>query len=400
MSAVEEVPTDLVEAVLHAHLADEEAALTSLVANPIPGNGFSGNRLYRVHLSWASGRRGTRPASADLVVKRWLPGGHGKALLGVTRPLEALAWEQGLLRRAALPAGIVAPIIGAKLTAAGTSAWIVMEDVAAALSEYSRERPLPAPEALARVKHVLDGLARFHAWWERPEQRMRLRDCRWLVSLEQFLRVEASTYAAAFGRAERRPSAGGRAAADELRADLQAFLDWLPAGDRPLWKTLMCDREPLVTAFRHFPPTLLHGDADDRNIGLRGVAADPARAGGAEGTPELVLIDWEWIGWGPAALDFARVWGTFAAVCAHGSPPPEALSSGELPDYYFERYMAAGGKLTDRQAWQQSYPLAALAAALTQVAFFGRMIRDNVKPVLAALNRQMELLTMVKQYLP
>ena len=111
------------------------------------------------------------------------------------------------------------------------------------------------------------------------------------------------------------------------------------------------------------------------------------------------MIDWEWIGRGPAALDFARVWGTFAAVCDPGSPPPEVLSSSELPDYYFERYAAANGKLTDRETWRRSYPLAALAAALTQVAFFGRMVRDDVKPVLAVLDRQMELLTTAKQYL-
>ena len=119
----------------------------------------------------------------------------------------------------------------------------------------------------------------------------------------------------------------------------------------------------------------------------------------AEGTPEIVLIDWEWIGRGPPALDFARVWGTFAAVCAPGAPPPAVLSSSELPDYYFERYAAAGGQLTDRETWRRSYPLAALAAALTQVAFFGRMIRNDVKPVLAVLDRQTELLPTATRYL-
>ncbi len=399
MSPAEAVPAGLVETVLQEYLADERVALTDLIATPIPGDGFSGNRLYRVRLSWAPGRQGAGPGSAAWVVKRWLPGGQGEALLGVTRPLEALAWEQGLLRREALPAGVVAPIIGAQLEAAGTSAWIVMEDVAAALDEYSRERRLSAPEALLRVKQVLDGLARLHAWWERPEQRARLRGCRWLVSAEQFLRVETPAYAAALGKASRGASTDGQTATDELRADVRAFLDWLPAGDRSLWENLLCDREPLVAAFRSFPPTLLHGDADDRNIGLRWVTTDAAAAEGTGGAPEVVLIDWEWIGWGPPALDFARVWGTFAAVCAPGSPLPAALSSAELPDYYFERYMAAGGKLTDRATWQRSYPLAALAAALTQVAFFGRMVREEVKPVLAVLDRQMELLATAKRYL-
>jgi hypothetical protein len=395
---VEAVPAGMVQAVL-PYLADEAVALTGLDVTPIPGDGFSGNRLYRVRLSWKSGRQGAGPGSADWVVKRWLPGGYGEALLGVTRPLEALAWEKGLLRREALPPGVAAPIVGAKLEAAGTGAWIVMEDVADALGEYSRERPLPAPEALARTKQVLDGLARLHAWSERPEQAARLRSCPWLVPAERFLRAEAPTYAAALGKAGPPAGRGGRAVTDELRADVRAFLDWLPAGDRRFWERLLCDREPLVAAFRSFPDTLLHGDTDDRNIGLRQAPADPASPGGVEGGREVVLIDWEWIGKGPPALDFARVWGTFAAVCAQGSPPPEALSSEELPDYYFERYAAAGGTLTDRETWRRSYPLAALAAALTQVAFFGRMVRDGVQPVLAVLERQMELLATVEQYL-
>jgi hypothetical protein len=389
----------MVEAVLRQHLADEDATLTGLVATPIPGDGFSGHRLYRVRLSWVPGRQGMGPGSAEWVVKRWLPTGPSAALLGVTRPLEALAWEKGLLRRGALPAGVVAPIIGAQLEAAGTSAWIVMEDVTAALGEYSPERRLPAPEALTRVKQILDGLARLHAWWERPEQRARLRGCRWLVSVEQFLRVEASAYAAALGRAARSARTDTRAPTEEFCADVRAFLDWLPAGDRQLWADLLCDREPLVAAFRSFPQTFLHGDADVRNIGLRWVTAGPVSAGGTENMHEVVLIDWEWIGRGPPALDFARVWGTFAAVCAPGAPPPAVLSSGELPDYYFERYAAANGKLTDREIWRRSYPLAALAAALTQVAFFGRMVREEGKPVLAVLDRQMELLTTAKQYL-
>jgi hypothetical protein len=397
--ASEAVPAGVVQAVLMEYLADEDAALTNVDVAPIPGDGFSGNRLYRVRLCWESGRRGSGPGSVDWVVKRWLPGGYGEALLGVTRPLEALAWEKGLLRREALPAGVATPIVGAKLEAAGAGAWIVMEDVATALGEYSRERPLPAPEALARTKQVLDGLARLHAWSERPEQRARLRSCPWLVPAERFLRAEAPAYAAALGRAGRPAGPNGRAVTDELRTDLRAFLDWLPAGDRRLWERLLCDREPLVAAFRSFPDTLLHGDTDDRNIGLRPASIDPALSGGAEGAGEVVLIDWEWIGKGPPALDFARVWGTFAAVCDRGTPPPAALSSAELPDYYYERYAAAGGTLTDRETWRRSYPLAALAAALTQVAFFGRMARDGVQPVLAVLERQMELLTTAKQYL-
>ena len=59
------MPTGVVEAVLREHLGDDGAALTDLVATPIPGDGFSGNRLYRVRLTWASGRQGGVPGSAS-----------------------------------------------------------------------------------------------------------------------------------------------------------------------------------------------------------------------------------------------------------------------------------------------------------------------------------------------
>jgi hypothetical protein len=94
MSALDAVPAAIVEAALRTHLADDAAALIDLVASPISGDGFSGHRLYRVRLAWVSERQGIGPGSADWVVKRWLPNGPSEALLGVTRPLEALAWEE------------------------------------------------------------------------------------------------------------------------------------------------------------------------------------------------------------------------------------------------------------------------------------------------------------------
>jgi hypothetical protein len=82
-----------------------------------------------------------------------------------------------------------------------------------------------------------------------------------------------------------------RAATDEFCANVRAFLDWLTPGDRRLWAELLCDREPLVAAFRSVPHTLLHSDADVRNIGLQWVTAAPTDAGGTENTPEVVFID-------------------------------------------------------------------------------------------------------------
>ena len=324
------------------------------------------------------------------MIKRWLPGGHSEALLGITQQLEALDWQHGLLQRDTLPAGVIAPIVGARLDPGETKAWLVMEDVAAALNEYSRDRPLSPAEAVVRVKQVLNHLARFHAWWERPKQQTKLRGYPWLVPVERFLWCEAPAYAAVLGRSSVGGRAQGSPVTDELRADVQAFLSWLPSGERRLWEEILWNRESLVTAFREFPQTLLHGDADDRNIGLRWPAPEAGSSGNT--SPELILIDWEWMGSGPPALDFVRVWGTFAALCDLAQPPPETLFSSELPDYYFERYATHGGKLTDQQSWRQSYYVAAVAAALSQIPFFGSIIRNDVKPVMAILERQMEVL--------
>jgi hypothetical protein len=267
-----------------------------------------------------------------------------------------------------------------------------MKDVSADLGAYSREAPLPPGEAVARVKHVLDGLARLHAWWEAPRRLARLRRDAVLVPLERFLWCQAASYATVLGRTPPSGTAPGSPVTEESRADVQAFLAWLPAADRSVLEPLLYRREPLVEALGAFPRTLLHGDVDDRNIGLRYRAGQPALDADGGLAPELVLIDWEWISVGPPALDVARVCGSAAAVCSPSEPRPEALFSGELPEYYFERYREHGGALVDRDRWRRSFDLAFLAAALTQVPFAGSMIRHGVAPIIETFERQVEML--------
>jgi thiamine kinase-like enzyme len=266
-----------------------------------------------------------------------------------------------------------------------------MEDVSAALREYSRDQPLPPAEAVARLKQVLDRLARLHARWEGPRQQAKLRRCGCLVPVERFIGCQAASYATALGRTPPAGLAPGSPVTDEFRADVQAFVDWLPRTDRSALRELLYRREPLVAALAAFPRTLLHGDADDRNIGLRQPAGHATPNGSAGLSPELVLIDWEWIAAGPPALDVARLCGSAAAVCDPSQPRPEALFSDELPDYYFERYRAHGGALADRDTWRRSFTLGLLAGALTQVPFAGSMIRRAVKPVVATFERQVQM---------
>lgn len=398
-AAVETVPADLLQTILREHLAEPCLWISDLQVEPIASGGFSGNRLYRARVGWTGVGPAAGTASANWVLKRWLPGGHGERVMGVDRPLEVLAWQQGILRPEAMPAGVVAPIIGARLDPDGAAGWIVMEDAAAALAEYSRDRPLRPDDAVARAKQALDGFARLHARWERPRLQAMLRRCPWLVRMERFLWCEAASYASALGRPTPAGVAPGSAVTDEFRADLHAFLAWLPAGDRRLWEGLLCNREPLVAALRELPRTLLHGDPDDRNIGLRRRPRQASPHWGAGYSPELILVDWEWIGVGPPALDVARLCSSFPVVCDRSEPPPKAIFSDELPEHYFERYRAHGGMLADCATWRRSFVLAQLALGMGQVAFFGSMVRQGIGPAVAIIAHQIEAATRVARSL-
>ena len=109
----------------------------------------------------------------------------------------------------------------------------------------------------------------------------------------------------------------------------------------------------------------------------------------ADALSELVLIDWEWMGFGTPALDVARVWATFPAVCDHAQPCPEAAFSSDLLDYYLDRYRAYGGGQIDPSSWRRECALAMLAHALSQVRFIGSVLRHDPYAVLPTLERQL-----------
>ena len=392
MVTAEPPPLELLHAILRERHGDLVARVSDVQMEPIASGGYSGNPLYRVRVSRAGGSPAAASRPATFVLKRWLPGGHGERLLGVDRPLEALAWARGILQPGSLPAGVVVPFLGVRLDPSGDAAWILMKDVSASLDAYSRERPLPPAEAVERIKLALDGLARLHAWWEHPARQASLRRYSGLVPLERFAWCQAASYAAVLGRRAPVGVAPGGPVTDELRANVRAFLDWLPAGDRPVFEAILYRRGRLAGALGALPRTLIHGDADDRNVGLRLPAGARPAAGTATPLAELVLIDWEWIGVGPAALDVARLCGSAAALCDRSEPVPDAIFSDELPDHYFACYRAHGGALLDRADWRRSFDLALLAGGLTQIPFAGSMIRHGMAPVMAAFERQLERL--------
>lgn len=385
------VPRPILLGLLGQHRGDPTARLTDLAVEPIEGGGYSGHRLFRVNLSWRA-RDAGGPTAARWIVKQWRPGGHSARLIGRDDPVEALAWTSGLLRPANLPPGVRTPLIGALPDPDDGSWWIAQEDVSPALRRYSREAPLPPELAASRLRTILARLAAFHVRWQGPAGRSALRRHRWLVSAERVAWCEAGSYADVLGRPRPARAAPGTPVSEEFRANVLAFLSWHERSDRTALAEVLCDRTALTSGLAALPPTLRHGDLDDRNIGLVAGAGADGVGDTDDEQGALLLIDWEWTGPGPALLDVVRVWASFAAVCDRAQPLPPGAQSGALPRHYLDTYRRLGGAPVDDRDWERQFDLALLANACSQVDFFGAMVRRNVRPVLATLEPQFALM--------
>jgi thiamine kinase-like enzyme len=399
-----DVPIDVLESILREHIVDGAAVITTCDVAPFANQGTNdSSTFYRVTLSWTLANPSTE-ASTTWIIKHWKAGGMRDGRLGLTQPLDVLAWEQGRLRRDALPRGIVVPFIGARRSPDNSEAWLAMADVSTELSAYSR-MSLTADQAISRTRIILARLARLHALWERPEQQAKLQACSWLRRPDLQLWDMAATYAHALGRTPMAPpGASAPPVWEGLGADLDAFLDARPADERRLWEYLLIDRSALVEGLTGYPQTLLHNDLDDRNIGLRSLqqgsgirgqglgtvwhhnaAPDPATSATVLPTaidndnPDLVLIDWEWIGVGPAALDVANIVQRAPIMIAPGAPLPEIIWGEGFADDYFARYRAAGGRCVDAAAWRRSYGLALVAQGVTQMPFIHGSMRRAMR---------------------
>jgi hypothetical protein len=373
------VPINILESILRDHLADQAAVITACISAPFPHQGTNDSTaFFRVTLSWERSKPPMGSQTATWIIKHWKAGGMRDSSQGITQPHEVLAWEQGWLRPDALPAGMVVPFIGARRSPDQSEAWLAMVDVSTELSAYPR-LGLSGDQVISRAQTILTRLAHFHAMWEQPERQAKLLACPWLRHPQAYLWDLAPTYAHALGRspaAQVPPGASAPPAWDGLAADLAAFFEVLPAGQRQLWEDLLIDRQALVQALEPYPQTLLHRDLDDRNIGLRWPSGAAGEEAPALARPDLVLIDWEWMAVGPAAVDVARIIQFLPVVLMPGAAAPAAFWTNELADYYFARYRAAGGKCVDAAAWRRSYGLALVAQSMAQMTFtHGRMLR-------------------------
>jgi hypothetical protein len=370
------VPIEVLEALLRVHVADQTAVITDLTSTPFQHQGTNDSTsFFRVAFTWSTATHSERSRTAIWVVKHWKAGGVRDRSLGITQPREVLAWEHGWLRPSALPDGVVVPFIGARRSPDNTEAWLAMADVSTELGAYTR-MSLSADQMIGRAQAILAKLARFHAIWEHPEQQIELRRQRWLPRPETYLWDLAPTYARALGRTPlaARPGVNAPPVWDGLRADLNAFLEARPTDEARLWQRLLLNRHDLVEGLAAYPQTLLHHDLDDRNIGLRW----PSN-GTAGGSAELVMIDWEWMALGPAAIDVATIVQFLPVMIGPGNSIPESIWADELAKAYFAHYRAAGGRLVDPVGWRRSYGLALVAQGVSQMPFLHGSLRRAIR---------------------
>lgn len=353
---IEGISTQALELLLREQIGDETATITDFRLTFMPHNGFGGQNLIQAKVFW-TGMGGS--TSADWVVKQWRPGGPTRILLNISLPLEALSWKHGLIRPEVLPAGIIVPIVGVILDEVDSSAWIVMEDIASELAVFSSVKS--PKDRFEQTSFMLDKLASWHVAWEHPKRQAALMAHPWLIQQETRLWSGADLYADCLGQEPRHPEQ----VPDKplARRRVKIFLNWLSEPDRVIWEKHLPDREVLVKACSNLPQTLLHGDLDPRNIGLRWRNVDP----------HLLLIDWEWIGVGSPALDVRHAIESGIAIDATDD------DSQQLADFYFDRYLAHGGKLMDRPTWERAYNLALIFYGLRMFSIeAGASIDDNI----------------------
>lgn len=394
-----DVPAAVIETLLRDHLADHRATLITCTSTPFPHEGTNDSTtFYRVTLIWTRPSHGWQVETATWVLKHWQAGGQRDRALGITQSREVLAWEQGWLRASALPSGVIVPLIGVWRTPDNREAWLAMTDVSTELAAFPR-MGLSADQVISRSQTILARLAHFHALWERPERWSALQTASWLRRPESYLWDMAPTYARALGRLphEEAPStASAPPVWDGLSADLEAFLTARPADERRLWEHLLVDRQALMDGLTAYPQTLLHNDLDDRNIGLRWSKRGAVDPSSAPEQPDpfvsprtsLVLIDWEWLALGPAALDVANILQRIPVLIMLGAPVgaviPPVVWSDALLDDYFAHYRAAGGRCGDAASWRRACGLAIIVQGLAQMPFLQgslrRVIRGEIPP--------------------
>lgn len=347
-STIEGISVEALQTLLRKETGDQTATITAFSSAPMQHQGNGGNQFLEARIIWTGIAGG---ASASWVLKHWRPGGFAGEFMGVSRPLEALAWEYGLLRPATLPDGMIIPYVGTTPDESGSSAWIVMEDVSGAFDKVRQGGS--TADKIEQARLVLDRLARWHVAWEQTDRQAILRKHSWLVGQGTRLRCGADVYAICLGQAPPRMTEAYTLMCEAICPPTHSFLSRLAEADRHLWEELLHRRDILIEGSADLPQTLIHGDLHFGNLGLR-CENDLA---------EVLLIDWEWVGRGSPAFDVRPLIENAVQFC-HAKDLGRKLS-----DFYFDCYVSYGGSLMDRPTWERAYDLATILEGLRVFPF-------------------------------
>ena len=312
--------------------------------------GLSANTFERCRATVLSGGQ---ERTIALLIKRWASGGPTDVDMGLDPwPRESLAFAAGILAPDALPPRLEVPILASLDDPDANEHCLILRDVSAELTAF--RSPLDLAEIHRRYAVALDQLACMHAAWEKPGPQARLKALPWLVpDRVRLCRGQAVTrhvegLPISTEEAARLEGVRGWIQGARIQAAREAFYTTLSAADRAMWKRHECDRSALIAACADLPTTLVHGDFWPLNLGLRVV----------DGQETVILIDWEWIGNGCAALDVAK-------LLSVGAPPEQADFDGQgLAVHYLQRYLAHGGTRFDASTWRRAYELAEVYHAL------------------------------------
>ena len=282
-----------IESLLNQHDASAGLEVSDFHLDVLAGHGAGGHDIYSLRVEWANA---PEPVASNFVLKRWTAASPHSQRFDLKESYEAIAHRTGLF--AALPASVHVPIVASLPDADGEGSWLLMENVSAELDQYGRPNRFPFEQLKQKVSIVLDRLAQMHVRFESSEHLAdavndhRYNDCAAHMSMR------AAAYRHALSKGATDEMVEGDVIDEAFVLQLLAFLDWLPSELRPMWERVLVDRSDLIAAANALPHTLLHGDLDDRNIGLG------TDAGLHD--PTLTLIDREWICVGPGPLDAAK----------------------------------------------------------------------------------------------
>ena len=204
----------------------------------------------------------------------------------------------------------------------------------------------------AKAHALLRNVARMHArYWGRREELAELPLGGFETSANALARLSAHV---GRGGVASEPWLEGLARDFSVsRVMVPVFLDALSSTDADFYVDLCNEHARIAETLARYPHTLLHGDLRRANVAFVG--------------DEVVLFDWEFAAWGPAARDLQWYW--FLQFWAY--PPADTRTPADRRggiDVYLETLERERGCEVERAAFDESCELAWLSV-FCQIGF-------------------------------